>query len=142
MTKKLSSRSKKGVAQEHTMGCAVACVAYRTNLTYQTALKNFSTPQHAWTRGFYCSEIVEALEKIGFSYSYSKYNEKKHSDYLKKNGTIIFVARCEEFPYGHFMVQSSNGWMNPWSNYPLIKIIKADFQKKFPGVVEYILFET
>lgn len=52
---------KKSITQEHGMGCAVACTTYVLNYTYKRALKLYEAPHNAWSRGFYCQEIVKAL---------------------------------------------------------------------------------
>lgn len=143
MKKNIEQQSTKEIPQEHSMGCAVACVAFRSRMTYKMALKLFSQPEHAWTRGFYCSEIVEALYKVGLQYSYTKFKSTiDQQKYLQKIGTIIFVESCKEYPCGHFFIRSSKGWMNPWGNFPSMLGIKAKFQKTVPGNIQYIVFES
>jgi hypothetical protein len=84
----------KRISQEHQMGCAVACVASRCGLKYSEALKLFSNHHFAWTRGFYCSEIVSALSLAGFNYIYQIFNAG-HKNLLKEKGTIVFVEPSE-----------------------------------------------
>src|SRR5439155_1668986 len=62
------------VTQEHGAGCAVACVAFVLGTSYQEALALFKRPNHAWGRGFYCREIIEALETAGKKYSFVHFN--------------------------------------------------------------------
>lgn len=128
------------IPQEHTMGCAVACVAFRCGLSYPSALALFSKQDHAWSRGFYCAEIVEALHRAGHLCAYAKYKESHHQELLSRSGTIIFVEPCEQYPHGHFFVRSSKGWMNPWANFPQILAVRAEFQEQLPGRITYVVF--
>ena len=136
---KKSSRIRP-VSQEHTMGCAVACVASLCSLSYKKALKLFQNKDHAWTRGYYCPEIVEALERAGHDYSYDEFDSKKHHRYLRLPGTIIFISPCAEYPLGHFLLRGELGWMNPWLNFPLMVPVQSGFQRKLPGEISYLLF--
>jgi hypothetical protein len=131
-----------GVPQEHPMGCAVACVAFRCAISYPAALAAFSTHEHAWTRGFYCEEVVEALANLGLKYSFDHYESKKHGEFLTVPGTIIFVNPFEQYPSGHFLVRGLNSWMNPWSTFPNMNPVRAEFQESLPGRIGYVLFEN
>lgn len=132
----------KPIPQIHPMGCAVACVAFRSGIDYSSALSKFKTPMHAWTRGFYCEEIVEALSNLGFDYSYLRFKKTEHESLLEQPGTIAFVDRSELYPSGHFFIRSSHGWMNPWSSFPKMIPMRAAYQKTLPGKVAYIVFEN
>ena len=53
------------IRQENLMGCAVACVAFISGISYNDALDLFPQgPIKAETAGFICSEIVEAFTRI------------------------------------------------------------------------------
>jgi hypothetical protein len=131
----------KKITQEHPMGCGVACVATRCRITYAQALKLFAEKEWAWTRGIYCKEMVAALAKAGYSYEWKAYDSKRHEEWLEKPGTIIFIKRSAQYPSGHYIVRVKGGWMNPWSNFPLMNPPKSAIQKKFPGEIEFIIFE-
>ena len=126
-------------AQEHPMGCAVACVASLCRISYQEALSLFDQPENAWTRGFYCSEIVAALQKRHLKYQYSVFNPGEHSATLETSGTFVFIDPCPQYPAGHFFVKTENGWMNPWSNFPQMNPVKSDFQKSLPFRISYVI---
>lgn len=130
------------VAQEHPMGCAVACVAFRCGVDYRAALAMFSQPEHAWTRGFYCGEIVEALARLGRAYSFARYLRSEHEGLLEIPGTLVFVDPCERYPSGHFLARGERGWMNPWSTFPHMIPVEAEFQVTLPGPIGYVLFEN
>ena len=127
------------VPQEHSMGCAVACVASLLQISYQDALKSFSNREHAWTRGFYCRDIVEALQKSGLKYGYTKFEPLLHVGLLFKVGTIAFVGPCEKYPSGHFLLRAATGWMNPWKNFPLMIPIESGIVENLPGEPTYIV---
>ena len=129
------------VAQEHPMGCAVACVASRCGLTYTKALDTFTVPSHAWTRGFYCEEIVEALAQLGLKYTFARFLPDDHSKYLNIVGSIVFIDPCDRYPSGHFIVRSAEGWMNPWVTFPKMNPVVAEIQSELPGAVGYIIYE-
>ena len=130
------------VPQEHPMGCAVACVAFRAGLTYREAHAHFAQQRHAWTRGYYCSEIIDALSKMGLHYIYSHFNKNEHRQLLRQPGTIIFIRPSSKFPNGHFLIKAVQGWMNPWANFPLMLNLKAEFEDKIPGGIDYIIWQT
>lgn len=131
-----------GVVQEHPMGCAVACVAYRCGITYEQALTTFLAPEHAWTRGFYCEEVVSALAELQHRYSFSRYHPEEHEKFLNIPGTIIFVDPCERYPSGHFLARGLNQWMNPWSTFPKMTPVEFEFQSGLPGPIGYVIFEN
>lgn len=128
------------VKQEHALGCAVACVASLCGLTYKDALTLFHSPENAWTRGYYCSEIVAALGRAGIDYVFSTFNSSEHHFLLERTGTIVFLDHSQLFPHGHFLVRGEKSWMNPWSNFPQMIPVKAAFQEKLAGNISYILF--
>lgn len=128
------------VTQKHGAGCAVACVAWVLNISYDAALKLFSRPKHAIDRGFLCREIVSALNKGGYHYAYCK-----AIDSTKKlaaiPGVIVFVARSKKYPIGHFLARAPEGsWMNPWINFPCIASAESGFQKRLPGKAQWIVY--
>jgi len=79
-------QSDQPVTQEHSLGCAVACVAYVINRSYKEALKLFREPEKAWTVGYYCDDIVRALAKADLNYIWHQktYQERRHSIYREK----------------------------------------------------------
>jgi hypothetical protein len=128
------------VAQEHPLGCAVACVAALAELSYEEAHHQFEETELAWTRGYYCSEVTAALRKLGYDYSYKVYDPLLHKRFLKHAGTIVFVGACKAYPSGHYLVRSENGWMNSWSNFPKMGAIDANFQEALPARVAYVIY--
>ena len=127
------------VTQKHGSGCAVACVAYLLKISYEKALQLFDQPHQAWGRGFYLKEITEALKKMDHRYSYCKLTHSKIF-LLKIPGVIVFIARSQKLPLGHYLVRTkTNRWMNPWINFPCIASAKSGFQKRLPGKAKFII---
>jgi hypothetical protein len=135
------SKQSAAISQLHPLGCAVACVAYRAGVSYEDASHFFLHQEYAWTRGYYSSEVVEALAVGGWQYAFSEYESSVHSMKLSKEGTIVFVEPCTQYPAGHFFIRATSGWMNPWANFPLMDKVRADFQDQLPARVTYIIFE-
>ena len=133
-------QNKSAVPQAHSMGCAVACVAAYCEITYQRALELFQQPHNAWTRGFYCEEIISALEKFGHQFSFEKFDSFQHTPKLLCPGVFIFVNPNLKYPMGHFLIRVKDGWMNPWINFPQMIPVKAAIQAEIPGEVSFILY--
>lgn len=129
------------ITQIHPMGCGVACVASRCNITYSQALKAFKTPKLAWTRGIYCKEIVTALRNSGLEYKFERFATHRHKKHLAKAGTIIFTRPSLQYPSGHYFIRTKNGWMNPWINFPEMTPAKAGIQKNMDQKISYVIFE-
>jgi hypothetical protein len=128
----------KPITQEHCMGCAVACTAFLLGLSYQKALLLFKRPDRAATDGFYCRDIVFALNKAGFKFSYCEFTKSK-KNLIKMSGVVVFVKKSKNYPLGHYLVKTEAGWMNPWINYPQIKPARSGFQRIIPGLIAYII---
>lgn len=135
-------RSIKPVPQEHPMGCAIACVASLCGVSYKTAFTFFTVQEYAWTRGYYCSEIVSAFGKAGHQYKYTKFKPVRDELKALTPGTIVFVDPCKNYPAGHFFARTAKGWMNPWVNFPQMNNIKAEFQETLPGKISYIVYKA
>ena len=129
------------VPQEHAMGCAVACVASRCGINYQQALVLFSNAQSAWTTGYYCSEVVAALENAGLQYRYESYYSGRHARLLDIPGTIVFIEPNTAYSAGHCLLRVPGGWMNSWSNCPLMLPSQAAVQTKRIGKVAFVIYE-
>jgi len=131
---------RKAVTQEEPMGCGIACAAFALNKSYKEAKELFSNPENSSTIGYYCENLVEALKEGGLSYIFEKIS-KKNDSILKNPGTIVFIERNEEYPQGHWLIQSEKGWMNSWINFPNISPAEAGFQERLPGKAEWIVYK-
>ena len=128
------------VTQEHTMGCSVACTAFVLGISYKCALKLFLRPHYAKDRGFYCKDIISALNKAGRDMEHC-YLTKNKSNLVKIPGTIVYIKQSNNYPFGHYLVKAKSGkWMNPWINYPNIAPAKSGYQNKLPGKAIYAIF--
>lgn len=128
------------VAQEHALGCGVACVASVLGKTYQSALKLFEHPQHAYIRGYYCRELASVLCSQGYPYIYKKYKPQEHRKVLSLIGTIVFTKPNLTYLEGHYWLKTSRGWMNPWANSPKINFVKAEYQKRVPKDISWVVY--
>lgn len=128
----------KTIKQEDRLGCAVACVAFRLNISYKNSLESFRCgSRKAKNTGFLCKDIVEFLEKKGLSYKYS-YIKAKVKNEIYQSGAIVFLRRSKNYPAGHYLCRADNKWMDPWINFPNTKI-KAGFRKKLPEKPIYLI---
>lgn len=132
----------RAVSQEHPMGCAVACVASLCNIEYAEALQLFQHPENAWTRGFYCEEVVTALSKFGLKCGFEKFELIKHFKTVHQVGTIVFVGMNPKYPMGHFLLRTQHGWMNPWINFPQMIPVESAFEKNLPGQISFLIFQN
>ncbi len=128
----------KPILQEASMGCAIACCASLTNLTYKQMRAHFDNGDvKEKNSGFYNRDIINALNRVGVrarGYNVNRWGNKKI-----KIGAIVFIECSEKYPEGHYLLKTENGWMNPWINYPYINPAKAGFQKRLPGKAKWII---
>jgi len=129
------------ITQEHPMGCAVACVASVLNISYQSALELFSNPQNAWTNGYFCVDLIEALGKKNITYLFKEILNQQ-DPILSQHGTIIFIDTCHQYPCGHYLVKTIDGWMNPWANYPSIMPAKSGIIEFLPSLITHTIYSN
>ncbi len=114
-------------------------MAYVLGVPYKKALNSFARPDHAFKRGYYCSEIVDVLKKYGLNYQFSKF-KTPHKRYLDVPGTIVFLGRSKKHPIGHFIVRTPDGqWMDPWINLPVIAPAQSGLHEDLPGKPTYVI---
>ena len=125
------------VAQEHEYGCAVACVATILNTTYYDAFNLFSEKGNAAGVGFYCRDIIKALESAERRYLYYYIKPNKRS-LIYTEDTIVFVKKSPKYQAGHYLARKNGTWVDPWINFPTFPI-KAGPRKRLPGIPIYAL---
>lgn len=130
----------KSITQEDIMGCSIACVALALNISYKSAKKLFDNPEYSSSRGYYCRELVKALNKKSVNYTFSKINET-NKNLLEKEGVIVFIEKGKKYPLGHYFIKTKKGWMNPWINFPTISPAKSGFQKTLPAKIQWIIYQ-
>ncbi|MBI2327175.1 hypothetical protein HYU92_02545 [Candidatus Curtissbacteria bacterium] len=130
----------KPVKQEDSLGCGVACMAFILGINYQNSLNFFKDGRKKANKaGFFCREIVMALEKAGLRYEY-KYIKPKIKKKIYKPNTIVFLRRSKKYPSGHYLCRADNKWMDPWINFP-VEEKKAGFRRSLPGKPIYAIFK-
>lgn len=126
------------VKQEDDFGCGAACVASILKRSYQDTLDLFENGKNrARIEGFYCGEIVTVLNSNNLVYEF-KYIKPSIQRRIHKAGTIVFIKRSKKYPFGHYLLRTEKGWMDPWINFPQKKI-KAGFRTKIPGKPIYAI---
>lgn len=130
------------VRQEDGLGCAVACVAFVLQISYQEAVELFSDGKRRVREeaNFYCPEIVQILNNTGLKYTWKKIPDNLIENEVK-NYSIVFIKRSKNYPYGHFLCKYNDSWMDPWINLP-DKNIKAGFRNTLPGKPTYAIIRA
>lgn len=127
------------VTQQHSYGCAIACVAILLGINYREALSLFKNGKaKAENTGFYCREIVGVLNAAGLNYRHlfsKRYPKRK----IYRSGVIVFLRRSRKYPAGHFVCRLHGKWMDPWANFPK-QIREAGFRKRLPEKLAYVIF--
>lgn len=128
----------KPVKQEHKFGCAVACVAFVLNKTYSETLKLFRDGEKRvkTSINFYCPEIIQVLNNNGLRYTWREIINVKRE---YKNGSIVFIKKSHNYPFGHFLCKCDNQWMDPWINLPN-ENIEAGFRNDLPDKPTHVIF--
>ena len=135
----------KPIAQEHSCGCGVACVAFLLKISYTRALKLFRNPAAANSKGYQIKEIIRILskhKKQPYTLCYVGRNTQKIRMLIRQPEIILFLARSSKYPIGHYLASApARGWMNPWINYPKIAPtpVRGGFEKRLPGRAIYAI---
>jgi ABC-type bacteriocin/lantibiotic exporter with double-glycine peptidase domain len=131
---------QKMVTQEDQMGCAIACVAYITGKTYKESISLFDLPEKRFKKGYTVREIVEALTKAGYAHRSIYVGRLKT---LKiETRAIVYVKKCSNFPFGHYLVKVKDGYMDPWFNLkkiPVIEKAEAGGRKRIHGKMVLVI---
>ncbi len=125
----------KGIAQEDPLGCGIACVAYMIKQSYKETKCRYFKSCSANISGYLCRDLVNALAAAKRDYSYKHLNKRM----MFRNGTIVFIKRSKRYPYGHYLVKTLHGWMDPWINLPALQP-QSGFRKRLPGKPIYAVF--
>mgnify|MGYP001560080035 CR=1 FL=1 len=128
----------KSITQERPMGCGIACAASLAGFSYKQMRRHFENGEMKdYTSGFYNRDIINALAKIKIkakAHSIKKWGRK-----TIKIGTIVFTERSKNYPAGHYLLKTKNGWMNPWINFPNINSAKTGFQKTLSDKIMWVI---
>ncbi len=129
------------IAQEDELGCGVACVANLLDISYAQALQLFDKPENAKTKGFKCKEIMAVLQKSGIGASY-KYLKPRLKSKIYQPGVIVLIAVNKKYPFGHYLLRTNHGWLDPWVNIHSsqnVQKAKAGYRKRLPGKPIYAI---
>lgn len=96
------------VPQGGNMGCAVACVASLTGLSYsETRLLFAGLPGDDDRRGYSRRSVILALARAGLRYGFRRNVPNAPV------GAIVYVKDAT-WPNGHYLLRLSRGWMDPF----------------------------
>ncbi len=133
----------KAIAQKDLFGCSLACIASITGVSYDEAKKRHLTKEklrQLQEYGFLCKDLVGILANAGKEYSYKHLKGHERLPY----NAIVFIKRSTRYPYGHYLLKTANGWMDPWRNFEFKKAriteACAGFRKRLPGKPIYAVF--
>ena len=131
--------SRNPVRQKHQLGCGVACVAFLNGEKYD-AVANRMGVTAANQKGFRLRELTKYL-RVSNS-KYLPHHPTTVEDRILREGTIVFIDRSNTYPYGHYLVRTADGWMDPWINYhegAQVQLSKAGIRKRLPGRVKWAI---
>lgn len=130
---------KQSVTQELDYGCGVACFAFICGMTFREAVAYLGR-EYSVKHGWRPSDLVVALNSLGLNYK-NHYVRKKNITSFPV-GTIALIERSLNYPVGHYLVLSEEGWMDPWINMlgnDDILHAGSGFRKDLPGRAMYAL---
>lgn len=138
---------KRRVRQEDDFGCGFACVAYICDLQYQDVKKFTNNPENAEAGGYRCKPLCDILNRIYKQNKIAKVWKTKYVGKTKNpeipNESILYINKNDKYKYGHYIVKTKYGYMNPFSNLSEVsgnsKLSIAKYEKDLYGVPSLII---
>ena len=135
------------IVQNDEMGCGVACVANRLDISYDQALELFEYTEYAKTVGYKCKYIVSALRGAGVDVRLRHVRAADRDDLIQGNvdiptGAIVLLEKSELYPFQHYLLKMDDGWLDPWLNMhddADVTHAKAGIRKQLPGRPYYVI---
>ena len=127
----------KSITQKLDYGCGVACFAFACEMSFDEAV-TFLGKHYSVKRGWKPSDLVTALGQFGLRYKNHYVRKKRITSY--PNGSIVLIERSNSYPVGHYLILTTQGWMDPWINLPEtnnIQEARSGFRKELPGKPMY-----
>lgn len=134
----------KYVPQEDPMGCGVACVANRLDISYSNAMELFEYPEFARTIGYRCKYVVEALQKADEDVKLKHIRRDQPLPNLP-SGSIVLLEKSDKYPQQHYLLKVDQGWVDPWINIHTdsrIEHAKPGIRSKLPGRAYYAIVDN
>lgn len=126
------------------MSCGLACIAYLTSTPYDVLAKGQPSSK-LYQSGFWRPELVEILRKLGYDYAWKRLAGAER-DAEFEIGEIVFIEPSASHRFGHYLVKSPKGWMDPWINldYSRLNLAEAEsgFRDKLPGRASYLIYKV
>ena len=129
----------KSITQELDYGCGVACFALVCDMNFEEAV-TFLGKEYSVKHGWKPSDLVMALNRFGLNYK--NYYVRKKNSIEYPEGSIVLIERSHDYPVGHYLVLTVEGWMDPWINLADTRDIhqaKSGFRNRLPGRPMYAL---
>lgn len=129
----------KSITQKLDYGCGVACFAFVCGMNFEEAVA-FLGREYSVKYGWKPSDLVAALDRCGISYENHYVRKKDDMEYPK--GSIVLIERSKDYPVGHYLILTTQGWMDPWINLPEtndVQKAKSGFRNELPGKPMYAL---
>ncbi|MGD9983742.1 MAG: hypothetical protein AB7S51_06245 [Porticoccaceae bacterium] len=120
------------VSQLDKWGCGVACVASALAISYAEAKRRLVEAKGGGIdeepSGLELEPILEVLKTSGKSF------RKIYTGRNLPIGTIVFLSETvgRYAGFGHYLLKTKDGWMNPWANM-LEKKPRAAYQPRLPN---------
>ena len=138
---------KREVRQEDDFGCGFACTAYLCDMQYQDVKKFTNNPENAEIGGYRCKPLCDILNRI---YKEKKSDKVWKTKYVGKtknpeipNNSIIYINKNDKYKYGHYIVKTEYGYMNPFVNLDKVdgdsRLSKSGFENDICGVPSLII---
>ena len=131
---------KASITQEDGNGCGAACTAFVANRSYGEVVSLLGKTS-AQTRGFYCRDLVEALQLFNLSCTFIHLSPKRWYEYPE--GSIVFIKRSKHYPAGHWLARHNGQWMDPWINVVQnndLRFARSGYRKRLPGVAQWMCY--
>jgi len=128
------------ITQEDPNGCGVACLAFVLNKSYNETRRYFN--EKKLETGVYCPTLVKILRERGMDYEYQKINNE-NLYLIQIDNAIIYTSPSPQYGTGHWLVRTSEKYMNSWincdQNYDISKA-KSGFVDKLPGEPQWVVY--
>lgn len=138
---------KPAVRQEDDFGCGFACIAYICDMNYQDVKKCTDNADKAKTGSYRCKFLADTLNRI---YKENKIEKIWKTKYVGKtknpkipSDSIVYISKNYKYKYGHYIVKTDQGYMNPFVNVDKVdsdvRLSIAKFERSMCGAPSLII---
>lgn len=135
------------VRQEEDFGCGIACIAYICEIDYNEAQQSMLHPDKAQTVGYRCKALCDALNRICEEKKVEKIWRTKYVGRTRNpnipDDSIVYINKNNKYKYGHYMVKTKYGYMNPFANLDKVngdsRFATAKYESELYGIISLII---